>query len=172
MMNKTTKTLLISFIIIIVVVAFVVIRILMLGNNFDESSFKISELTEGDIVSEYNSCSAWMTKLRATGNDSGVKNSRFEDVDMDKVTYSSKKITGIETVSATRIKSGSLTIGIESKLTSGNAKIVIVQDDKILEYVEFGEKKTLSFSVDGEHVVYVKILCELAEVEITVEREM
>ena len=171
-MNKTVKTVLIPFVIIVALVAFIVIRVIMLSNSFDEEGFKISELTEEEIVNEPDYCRARMSKLQASGYDSGVKNDRFEEVDLDRVTYSSKRITGINTVSATRIKDATLKLYIDSELVSGNGKIVIVQDDKILEYLEFGEHKEFFVTVEGEHHVYVKILCEIAEVDVTVERQI
>ena len=45
-------------------------------------------------------------------------------------------------------------------------------DDEILEYIEFGQEKILTYNVIGEHIYSVKILAEEAELEISVEREI
>ena len=50
--------------------------------------------------------------------------------------------------------------------------MVIICDDEILEYVEFGQDKVLTYTVSGEHIYSVKILCENAELEIDGTREI
>ena len=83
-----------------------------------------------------------------------------------------KKITGILRVSATKVSDCTLTINISSKLLSGNAKIVVICDDEIINYIEFDQEITLTYDVKGEHIYSVKILAEEAKLEISVKREV
>ena len=55
---------------------------------------------------------------------------------------------------------------------SGNAKIVIIKGEEIIEYVDFGADIHRSYQVEGEEEIYVKILAEGAELNISVEREL
>ena len=96
--------------------------------------------------------------------------SKYED--SDRVKFSCEKITGIKTVSVTKVEDQTLELKISSGLSDGMAKIAVIRDDLILEYIDFGEEIILSYNVAGEHTYRVKILCEDAKLEITVERSV
>ena len=77
----------------------------------------------------------------------------------------------IKTVSATLVKDSIIKLKIDSTLVSGDAEVVIIANGEILERFDAGSKKSFEFSVTGESVFYVRILCENANIEITTERE-
>ena len=158
---------------------FVLLTIIVLVNVIDHSTnvskeledFSIDSLSSEDISSnEYASVFAASRKYKS-GTRTGVDGaSKYEDT--DKIDFKCKKITGISRVSATKVSDCTLTINVSSKLLSGNAKIVVICDDEILEYIEFGQEKILTYNVIGEHIYSIKILAEEAELEISVEREI
>ena len=157
----------------------VLLTIIVLVTVFDHSTdvskaledFSIDSLSSEDISkNEYASVFAVSRKYKS-GTKTGVDGaSKYEDT--DKIEFKCKKITGIKRVSATKVSDCTLTINVSSKLLSGNAKIVVVCDDEILDYIEFGQEKTLTYDVIGEHIYSVKMLAEEAELEISVEREI
>ena len=51
-------------------------------------------------------------------------------------------------------------------------KIVVIMDERIVEYVDVNSKCKLTYTVAGEHLIYVKILGEKAQMEINVTREL
>ena len=138
------------------------------GSTLDLESFSIDNLTDEQIATE--------TKARAYKSSTNYKNnsgsgaSSIVTLDSDRIQFSCKSITGIDRVSLTKAKDCTLTLNISSELKSGKAKIVIVRDDMILDYVEFNETKELTYTVTGEHLFTVKILCEDAELSIEVVR--
>lgn len=157
----------------------ILLAILVLVAVFDHSTnvskaledFSIDNLSSEEIsTSEYSSVFAVSRKYKS-GTRTGVDGaSKYEDT--DRIDFKCKKITGISRISATKASDCTLTINVSSKLLSGNAKIVVICDDEILEYVDFGQEKTLTYDVIGEHIYSVKILAEESELEIIVEREI
>lgn len=141
------------------------------SSDLDLKNFKIVELTDAKIVSTDGDCTAVMTSFKRSGDRSGINSSYFMDEDGEKTEYSAKKITGIKTVSATLAKDCTLVLNIGTILDSGNAEVVVIMDDTIVDRFTAGEQKTLEYDVNGEHTFYVRILCEEAKISITTTRE-
>lgn len=141
------------------------------NSGVDASDFKISELTSEQIVNTEGECKAFMTSFKRSGSRSGISSQYFDDEDGDKTVYSAKKVTGIKNVSATLAKDCTLVLNIDTTLESGNAEVVVIMDDKIVERFNAGEQKTFEYSVSGEHKFYIRILCEEAKISITTTRE-
>lgn len=140
------------------------------NTDLNLKSFKISELTDETIVSVDSDFKAFMTRTGRSGSRSGIDSLYFMDVDGDKTEYSAKKITGVNTVSATLAKDCTLVLNIDTTLEAGNAEVVVIMDDKIVNRFNAGDKKVLEYKVNGEHMFYVRILCEKAKISITTTR--
>lgn len=138
-------------------------------SDIDLEDFSIKELSDEDIVNGEKSRSYQTSNEYAAGTRSGVTNAS-KYVDSDSVNFSCREIVGVKTVSATKAENCTLKLTISSSLNDGFARIVVIRDDEIAEYVGFGEKTTLTYEVSGEHIYRVKILCEDAKLEIKVER--
>ena len=172
--NMTNRQLLYASAVICVIITIVVIaNVISLSSNVSKEleNFSIDNLSAEDIINkEFSSTFASSSKYQG-GTETGVDGAS-KYVDSDRIEFKCKKTTGINCVSATKVTDGTLTINISSKLSSGNAKFVIIRDKEILEYIDFGQDKTLIYDVKGEHIYYVKILAEEAELSISVEREI
>lgn len=138
------------------------------SSSLDLENFSIDTLTDEQIATE--------TKARVYKSSTNYKNnsgsgaSSIAKLDADRIQFSCKSITGIKKVSLTKAQDCTLRLNISSELKSGKAKIVILCDDQILDYVEFNETKELTYTVTEEHIFTVKILCEDAELSIEVVR--
>ena len=161
------------------IVLSVLLTIIVLVNVIDHSTkvskeledFSIDSLSSEDIINDESASVFAVSRKYKSGTKTGVDGaSKYED--SDRVQFKCKKMTGIMRVSATKVSDCTLTIDVSSEISSGNAKIVVICDDEILDYIEFGQEKTLTYEVIGEHIYSVKILAEEAELEITVEREI
>ena len=142
------------------------------GSDIDLKNFSVDSLTDEQIASTPGRYSAFSSSQRSSGGYSGVRDSRYSDYDRDRCSYSAKKITGIMTVSATKVKNSTLNLTIESNLKAGEMKIVVVRDNEILEYVDVSQTCELSYESDGEHFYYVKIICNKAQASISVSRNI
>ena len=138
-------------------------------SSLDLKTFSIEVLSDEQIVKVIN-CNSILSSTQYKNNTStGVPNTS-KTVDSDEIKFSCKEITGISEVSATKAKDCTLTLNISSELVSGKAEIVVIRDELILERLDFNETKQLSYYVTGEHIFVVKILCERAELSISVSR--
>lgn len=134
----------------------------------DLDDFSIDNLTDEQIITETKSQEILSSTKYQNNTSSGA--SSISSLDSDKIQFSCKKINGISKVSVTKAKDCNLILTISSELLSGRAKIVVIRDDLILDYVDFNESVELTYSVTGEHIFTIKILCEEAELTIAVSR--
>ncbi|MBR3876400.1 MAG: hypothetical protein IKJ25_06485 [Clostridia bacterium] len=172
--NNYTKWVIFAIILLFLVSAVIVlVNVIEHSSNISKEleSFSINNLTSEDIVEKEVSSIFAVSRKYDSNTKTGVDGaSKYEDT--DHINFKCKRITGINRISATKVKDCTLTLNISSTLSSGNAKIVVICDNEILEYVEFGQDKALTYTVSGEHIYSVKILCEEAELEIDVTREI
>ncbi len=85
---------------------------------------------------------------------------------------STKEMTGIYAVSSAKAVDCTLELNISAKLNGGKAKIVVIRDNEIVEYLDFGGDVQRVYEVQGEHLYVVKLVCEQAAVEVTVTRNL
>ena len=116
--------------------------------NIDE--FSLDTVTEEEIIN-YDIARSYRTKTK-------------------KDFISSKEITGIRVVSSAKAVDCTLELNVSSKINGGRAKIVIIRDNEIVEYLDFGTDVQRVYEVQGEHLYVVKIVCEKAAVEVNVTR--
>lgn len=182
-MKKTSRKILtvsiVGFLVVAVIIGITLAVIYLTGNYYkapsrlDLDSFKIEGVTDEQICDIYFDSRGTFNTVRTNGDSTGVKgNKTVKEYDRDETFYSGKKMVGIITPSATLARDCTLVITVDSKLNSGNMRIVVVMDGEIVEYVEPNVQKTLSYTVSGEHTFYVKVLCENADMEISVTRSM
>ena len=140
--------------------------------RLDLDSFSLDTLTDDQILSIDSQYTAYKYKSTKNGSGTGVNASKYEEYDRDELSFSSKKITGIHPVLATKVKDATLRVNVESVLNSGEMKIVVIKDGAILEYIEVGKTQQLTYYAEGEHTYYFKILCNKANISVTVSREI
>ena len=111
------------------------------------ASFEIDNLSVAQIVDGKDSC--WESGTRYSLHGGGSS-----QTDYDNGKFSMEKISGIKTISSTLLKSGTLTLEIESKLDSGEMKIVLIQGNEIIEYIQPGVKVTRTFTTSKNSKFY------------------
>ena len=171
--RKITK---IGFIVCGVAILLIIVSSFFYGEKIEEPeldvhNFEISELSDEQIVYISSKFTAFMSSWKSNGQKSGISDYRYkEEEDHDITEYSSEKISGIKTVSATFVKDGTVSLEIESSSHTGNAVIVVVMDKQIVEQFDAGGTKSLVYTVEGEHEIFVKILCKEAQINIKTTR--
>lgn len=134
-------------------------------------NFVIEGLTSDDMINIERNEVKNAKSVYEKGTSSGAPNaSRYED--SDRVQFTCDEISGIKTVSVTKAENCELTFTVNSTLYSGKAKIIVIRDDKIVERLDFNESKAVTFSVLGESIFKVKILCESAKLDVEVLRQI
>ena len=141
--------------------------------GFDEqmANFSIITISDEDVATK-SFGRKYKSTLRCSGTDSGVTDSFYERYDSTVCDHSIEKVTGITVVSATKIDNATLTLTITSKVGSGDAKIAIIRDDTVVEYIPINADVIREYDVSNETLFLVKAVCEDAKIDIKVEREI
>lgn len=161
--------------IIICIVCFAIIVIVGLlnpseeGPSIDSDKFSIDTVTEEEKLDVVCSCEGWFVSEGNWGSRSGVNDEKYKELDCDKSHYSARKATGIKTMMATLAKDCTLSFDIDST-ADGDAKIIVIIDSIVVDEFDFGQKDSLTYEIEGEKTVYIKIICDNAKVNITVQR--
>lgn len=109
--------------------------------------------------------------FRKTDGESGIVG-EYEDCDSKYIETEIKMLTGVYICNAFLGDGETVTYKIESKVSSGNLKIVITDEtDKILYTIPIDSNETISFITEKSKTYYVKFVGERAEIDITVLRE-
>ena len=93
--------------------------------------------------------------------------------DYDSCEITGKKITGIFTIMSTKVSNAELKLNIDSLIASGEAKIVIIENDTIIREILAGESVELVVSSVEESTVVVKLISfSVHDFEITVNKTL
>ena len=134
--------------------------------------FQINAITDMQIVNNDYYYSSLLDQQSFSGDSSGVSKERLRKYDRENVKYSVEKITGINTVSATKVENSTVTFYIDSKLYSGEMMLVVIMDNEIIDRLDVNDSVMLSYDVEGEHLYLIKMICKNAKVEINISRHI
>ena len=167
--KKTINILCVIAVILVIVVGILYVVGILSSVSSKLKDFSIDKLSTEDIIHKEISTVVGSSINYESDTRTGFDGaSKYED--SDRVEFKCDKITGIKRISATKVSDCTLTISISSKLSSGKAKIVVICDNEILEYVDVGQDLSFTYKITGEHFYSVKVLCEDAALEIAVNR--
>ncbi len=138
--------------------------------NEQLKDFSFETVTDEDVV-EKELANLYKSHEEYSGEDSGAHLMGYHNVDRDRCQLTSEKVKGFYVASASKVVDAKLVLNISSEIHAGKGKIAIIQDDKILEYIDFGATVTREYDVVGESLILVKIVCEDAKIDLTVTRE-
>jgi hypothetical protein len=181
-MTKKQSALKIILPIAIVLTFFSIITIVVLGRAFygllglnsnDEelADFSIAAVSDEEVATRVFA-SNYKSSLRNSGKSTGVTESYYERYDFTICDHSIGKATGIDVVSATKIDNATLKLTITSKVESGEAKIAIIKDGTLVEYIDINETVVWEYDVSEKSLFLVKIVCKDAKIDIKIEREI
>lgn len=104
-------------------------------------------------------------------NPSGVQGD-YEDCDCEYIRIRTGMLTGVYISNAFLGFGEEVTYNVDSKISSGNLKIVITDEtNKILYNVPIDSNEAISFTAEKSKTYYVKFVGESAQIDITVSRE-
>ncbi len=136
-------------------------------------SKELAVITDADIQGGTYGCTMLVASTSSEGhNTSGVVGGHKEkDNDHNRLTV--KKFSGIYVANVCRGNGSEVTYIIESTVTSGNFKIVILDEDhQILQVVPIDEKATVTIPTEKGKLYSVTIVGESAEIKVELWRSM
>lgn len=180
--NSHKKVKIITWIIsgVITFTALIVVLVLAISNHIGSSHIEdingtedssLAVITREDFITVNNHYKATLTSGSQTGEQTNVSG-RLEDCDYTRCSLSAKKTSGIHTLQATQTDANSITLHIESTLSSGNMEIIVVIDGEYDQHIPVNSKQSIVLEDVAEKLVLVKAAAESAEMNIVVEREI
>lgn len=131
----------------------------------------LTMITIDEILSSSDEYSAKIVTFSNSGEQTNVTG-RLKGVDYDRCSFSSKKISGVKTLQATKSNSESMTLEIQSNLTAGNMAIIIMIDGNYHSHVKLNQTDTIVLDDIAGKTVLIKLAAESAQVEVLVSRSI
>ena len=138
-------------------------------NGAEDTSLAV--ITMADFVSTKGLYTAMHCGFTEKGEQTNVTGT-LDDVDYDRCSMYSKKMSGIRTLQATQTDADSVLLTIESAINSGNMEIIIVIDGEYYQHVTTGCKQVIALEDIAGKLVLVKMAAESADITAVVEREV
>lgn len=148
----------------------------MSGGHIEDTngdSKELAVITDSDIQDNTYSSVMSMSSTYSEGyNTSGVIG-QYREEDDNHSRLSAKKFSGVRVANVCRGNGKEVTYTIESTVSSGNFKIVILDEDhQILEVVPIDEKATVKISTEAGNLYFVTYAGESAEIKVELWRTM
>ena len=164
----------ISFTLIVcLIVSTTIYRMKTFSDSVNEAlqEFSLDTVTDEEVV-EKVVATMDKSRQRCSGEASGAHFMGYRKFDYDRCQYTIEKIRGFYVVSASNVENAKIKLKISSNIYDGKGKIAIIQDKTLVEYIDFGASVTREYEVTGESLFLVKIICEDAKIDLTVERQI
>lgn len=170
-LKKAMPVVLFFIIVTAAVLAFVYWRIQTISSQVDKDlqGFSLATITDDDVVNK-TTHSAHRGRDTYSGSSSGADSFIYRREDHDRFARTVEVDRGFSVVSASKVNNGKLILKITSSIECGEGKIAIIQDNKVVEYLDFGSNVTREYEVMGESLFLVKTVCDNAKISIKVER--
>ena len=124
------------------------------------------------VINTVNRYSAYKLERDYSGESSGITNVMYTETDFDHTSVKCKEMTGIITLSSTKCVNSTIELNIDSTITSGDAKIVVIKDGVIIQNISIAEMSEIIISSTQESTIVVKLISfDARDVEINVDRE-
>ena len=182
-MRGIKKSILICIIVLISILLSVFSAVLFIRRHQQELALQLEDkngdskelcLITDEMIEEYTEDYRIIKRHVSTKskNPSGVKGV-FEECDCEYIKTKTGMLSGVYICNAYLGDGNELEYTIDSKVLSGNLKIVITdEDNKILYEVPIDSKETVSFVTEKSKIYYVKFVGESAELDITLLRNV
>ena len=154
---------------IVIILAFVLTQVLS-GN---ESSFSMEGLSDSEIIRTTTKMQGIFASERHSGEQSlGFSETRYDEVDYDKVTLQYYEMNGIKALNATKAKDCTVEYSINYSHTGGKMRVVVIIDNKIIDELPTQGEYKIAYTLEGTQSVIIKVIGEKAQFKITCERKI
>ena len=133
--------------------------------NFVENKVSIEELQK-----ELPSITKTNYQIHSSGEKTGIEN--YSGVDRECISISVDKLSGVELIQATKATTDNVKITADTKVESGNFRLVVVIDKKIYSNFEINTKDTIKIKNCKDKEIFVYIVGENAKFDASIEREL
>ncbi len=134
------------------------------------NNFNLQHITDDQIINSSTGVTKTNFSINSSGEKTGIEN--YSDFDRKCVSISVDKLSGVQLVQATKATTNNVEITADTKVESGNFRLVVVIDKEIYKDFDINTKDTVKIKNCKDKKIFVYVVGENAKFEATIEREI
>lgn len=135
-----------------------------------DESFILDDLTDKDIITKDEYYIADSEKYITNGFDFSDADYEYDAYDRAECYFEAKNFSGIKTISVSCAEQSYIVLTVNPISDSDNVKVVITSETEILTTMNANESLIYTVESDGSQQIFVKVMGDEADVEVTVTR--
>lgn len=168
------KRIIVGFVIAFVLTGISFVSIAINHNKYKDTNgadnFSLQHITDEHILDNSTNITTNNYIYHSSGEATGFEN--FSDYDHDNMFASAEKLSGKQIIQATKALTNNVEITAETKVESGNFRLVVVIDKEIYDDFKPNTKDTIIIKNCKGKDILVYIVGENAKFEATIERTL
>lgn len=176
--NKKIKSNILSvlFLVVLCVGGFVLLSYTFNERTIEDTNgadvFELNTITTEEILHvKNNSVMSMISTIAYEGKQTNIIDNDYEEYDYDHVILKTRSFSGVRIAQATLLSVDTLQLEVNSNITSGNFKIVVMVDGEYYTNMEINKTATLILENISNKMVLVKIAGEDANMNIEITRK-
>ena len=168
------KKIIIGFSLAFVFISIVFISATINHNKYQDTNgldnFSLQHITDEQIINGSIGITKNNYRSNSGGEKTGIEN--YSGVDREYINVSARKLSGVELVQATKATTDNVEITADTKVESGNFRLVVVIDEDIYSDFEINTKDTIKIKNCRDKEIFVYIAGENTKFKVTIERTL
>lgn len=134
------------------------------------NNFNLQHISDEQIINGLTGITKTNYQIHSSGEKTGIEN--YSDFDREHVSISVDRLSGVELVQTTKATTNNIEITADTKVESGNFRLVVVIDKEIYKDFVINTKDTIKIKNCKDKEIFVYIVGENAKFEAIIEREL
>ncbi len=168
------KKIIIGFSLAFIFISIVFISAGINHNKYQDTNgldnFSLQHITDEQIINGSIGITKNNYRSNSGGEKTGIEN--YSGVDREYINISAHKLSGVELVQATKATTDNVEITADTKVESGNFRLVVVIDEDIYSDFEINTKDTIKIKNCRDKEIFVYIAGENTKFKVTIERTL
>jgi len=168
------KRIIAGFLIAFVLTGITFVRVAVSHNKYKDTNgadnFSLQHITDEEILNNSTNVTTNNYIYHSSGEATGFES--FSGYDHQHMFASAEKLSGKQVIQATKALTNNVEITAETKVESGNFRLVVVIDKEIYDDFKINTRDTIKIKNCKGKEILVYIVGENAEFEVTVERDL
>ena len=168
------KKIIIGFALAFIFMSINFISVTVSHNKYQDTNgadnFSLQHITDEQILNGPTKITKTNYQIHSSGEKTGIEN--YSGVDHEHISISVDKLSGVELIQATKATTDNVKITADTKIESGNFRLVVVIDKEIYSDFEINTKDTIKIKNCKDKDIFVYIVGENAKFDASIEREL
>ncbi len=168
------KRIVAGFLIAFVLTGITFVRVAISHNKYKDTNgadnFSLQHISDEQILDNYTNVTTNNYIYHSSGKATGFEN--YSGYDHESMFASAEKLSGKQVIQATKALTNNVELTAETKVKSGNFRLVVIIDKEIYDDFKINTKDTIKIKNCKGKEILVYIVGENAKFELTIERTL